>query len=193
MKELIESSKHFCILPWIHLHAWPDKTVMPCCVADSTKPVSEITDDASILDIMNSEEYKKMRLAMLNDEPYAACQRCYTLEDQGAWTLRKSQNAVRGMENVDLIEATNIDGSIDEFKMKYMDIRFSNLCNFKCRSCGPACSNLWGEEKLKQLDATTWLNKHGRDALITSNADGRFMDKLKPYLRDVEECYFAGG
>ena len=84
---------------------------------------------------------------MLNDERYEACARCYELEDNGTWTLRQSQNAVRGIDSIDLIEATNLDGSIDEFKLKYMDIRFSNLCNYKCRSCG--CSNLWGEEKIK--------------------------------------------
>lgn len=192
-KELIENSKHFCILPWIHFHAWPDKRVMPCCVADSNLPVSRINDEESILDLMNSDEYKYMRLAMLNDEPYEACNRCYSLEKSGTWTLRQSQNMVRGMDNIDLIEATNIDGSIDEFKMKYMDIRFSNLCNFKCRSCGPACSNLWGEEKLKIIAKDTWLHDHGREPLLTNNNDGMFMDKLRPYLNDVEECYFAGG
>ena len=29
--------------------------------------------------------------------------------------------------------------------------------------------------------------------LISNNEDGTFMDKLRPYLDDVEECYFAGG
>ena len=33
--DLIKSGKHFCVLPWIHFHAWPDGKVMPCCVADS--------------------------------------------------------------------------------------------------------------------------------------------------------------
>ena len=136
-KQLVKDSKHFCILPWIHFHAWPDKKVMPCCIADSDMPVSEVRSDQSILEMMNSQEYKEMRLKMLADEPVEACNRCYELENDGTWTLRQSQNAVRGMESEDLIECTNLDGSIDEFQMKYMDIRFSNLCNYKCRSCGP--------------------------------------------------------
>jgi hypothetical protein len=193
LKKCIKDSKHFCILPWIHFHAWPDRTVMPCCVADSKQPISEIADDKSILDIMNSEGYKDIRLKMLNDEPVSACQRCYDLESVGVWSLRQSQNTVRGQQSLDLVEATNNDGSIDNFKLKYMDIRFSNLCNFKCRSCGPGCSNLWGEEKLKIVGPDEWINRHGRDPLLTNNKDGTFMEKLKPYLSDVEECYFAGG
>jgi hypothetical protein len=196
LSKTAKQGKHFCILPWIHFHAWPDKRVMPCCVADSTMPVSEITDKVTILDMMNSEEYKKMRKAMLKDEPYEACRRCYELEDLGNWTLRISQNKVRDEKGdiLDIISATNEDGSIDDFKMKYMDIRFSNLCNFKCRSCGPGCSNLWGEEKLRIIGETEHISaRTGRATLISNNEDGGFMQKLKPYLADVEECYFAGG
>jgi hypothetical protein len=198
-KQLVKDSKHFCVLPWIHFHAWPNKQVMPCCVADSDAPVSELKEGESILDMMNSDEYKKMRNAMLNDEPYEACSRCYELEDNGTWTLRQSQNMVRGKDNIDMIESTNSDGSIDEFKLKYMDIRFSNICNFKCRSCGPACSNLHGEEKLKMIEEHVFITRFGHEddkkakTLISNNADGSFMDKLRPYLDDVEECYFAGG
>lgn len=198
-KQLVKDSKHFCILPWIHFHAWPNKNVMPCCIADSDMPVSKIKEEETILEMMNSDEYKKMRTAMLNDEPYEACRRCYELEDNGTWTLRQSQNMVRGMDSLDIIEDTGADGEIDEFEMKYMDIRFSNLCNYKCRSCGPGCSNLWGEEKLKMIEEHVFVTTFGEEGetkaktLRSNNDDGHFMPKLKEHLADVEECYFAGG
>ncbi len=193
-KQLVKKGKHFCILPWIHFHAWPDKRVMPCCVADSDKPVSKLDTDKSILDVMNSDAYKEIRRKMLNDEYVDVCRRCFELEDNGIWTLRQSQNLVRGEDNIDLVELTNEDGSIDEFKLKYMDIRFSNLCNYKCRSCGPGCSNLWGEEEIKRVGEVDFYSKFGtKKTLISNNEDGDFMPKLKPYLADVEEVYFAGG
>jgi len=193
-KQLVKDSKHFCILPWIHFHAWPDKKVMPCCIADSDMPVSEVRSDQSILEMMNSQEYKEMRLKMLADEPVEACNRCYELENDGTWTLRQSQNAVRGMESEDLIECTNLDGSIDEFQMKYMDIRFSNLCNYKCRSCGPECSNLHGEEEIKLVGLDEFERRFNRtETLVNCNDDGVLMDQLQDYLGDVQECYFAGG
>jgi hypothetical protein len=197
----VEDSKHFCVLPWIHMHAWPDDRIMPCCIADSAEPVAEYKAGDAIIDVMNSDEYKEMRKKMLADEPDARCQRCYDLEKVGTWSLRISQNTQQfttkkpenTRENITMLLDTQEDGGIEEFKMKYMDIRFSNLCNFKCRSCGPGCSNLWGDEKLKLVDETTWINRKGRETLLSVNADGSFMEALKPHLNDVQEVYFAGG
>lgn len=195
VENLVENSKHFCVLPWVHFHAWPDKRVMPCCIADSNMPVAEIKSDESIIQMMNSEEYKKMRLAMLDDEPVEACKRCYDLELMGTWTMRQSHNKRRGKEYADLIvDNTNKDGSLNEFTMKYMDIRFSNLCNMKCRSCGPSCSSQWAQEFLEERGSEVFQEYFGTTKIvINNNEDQTLMSKLKPYLADVTEVYFAGG
>ena len=48
VENLVKHGKHFCVLPWVHFHSWPDGRVMPCCVADSGMPVAEIKEDESI-------------------------------------------------------------------------------------------------------------------------------------------------
>lgn len=193
-EKLIHHGKHFCILPWIHFHAWPDGRVMPCCVADSNKPVATINEHESIIDMMNSDEYKKMRVAMLKDEPLQACQRCYDLELTGTWTLRQSHNTNQGVKILPEINATKEDGSIEDFKMRYMDIRFSNICNMKCRSCGPSCSSLWAQEYKDRYGEAKLKNRFNIEEIVVSNnQSGDFFEKLKPYLNDVKEVYFAGG
>lgn len=189
----VEKTKHFCILPWIHFHAWPDKRVMPCCMADSQKPVSS-TDKNSVLDIMNSDEYKEMRLKMLNDEKMDICSRCYSFEDYGIWSMRQSHNRNRTAELDQLLANTNEDGSISDFKLKYLDIRFSNICNFKCRSCGPACSSRWAEEHVQIHGKKSLKQYFNINKIVTSNNEkNNLLNKLQPYLLDVEEVYFAGG
>jgi hypothetical protein len=193
---VISETKHFCILPWIHFHAWPDKRVMPCCIADSNKPVSS-TDKDTVLDIMNSPDFNEMRLKMLNDEYVDVCKRCYDLEDMGIWSMRKSNNARRYEQSIDLVESTNTDGSINKFKLKYLDIRFSNICNMKCRTCGPGCSSRWADEFVKmqgksgKKDLKKFFNMDS--TVVNANDDGTLLTKLKPYLLDTEEVYFAGG
>ena len=193
--KLLKESKHFCVLPWVHFHSWPNGNVMPCCVADSEKPVSYIKSDESIIEMMNSEGFKELRRNMLEDKPSEICTRCYDLEALGTWTMRQSHNTRRGQEYVPLIDATGIDGDIKTFKMKYMDIRFSNLCNMKCRSCGPGCSSQWAEEYVKKPEGAEKLQKFFgmKSIVVNSNEDQVFMTKLKPYLKDVTEVYFAGG
>ncbi len=195
VEQLACKGKHFCVLPWVHFHAWPDSRVMPCCVADSTKPVSRVDRDQSILDMMNSEDFKEIRRKMLNDEPVDVCRRCYELEEIGVTTMRQSHNLRRGEEYADYIsQVTQPDGALHRFELKYMDIRFSNLCNMKCRSCGPGCSSLWAMEFKEKRGAETFKSCFpDQDVLVDNNPDGSFMAKLKPYLADVGEVYFAGG
>lgn len=194
-ESLVKNGKHFCVLPWVHFHAWPDGRVMPCCVADSNMPVTEISKDKSIIQMMNSDDYKKLRVAMMNDEPVEACKRCYDLEIMGTWTMRQSHNKRKGLEYVKYIsENTNEDGSLKKFEMKYMDIRFSNLCNMKCRSCGPGCSSQWAQEFFDERGVDVYEQYFKtRKIVVSNNEDMTFMKKLKPYLKDVTEVYFAGG
>jgi hypothetical protein len=195
VENLVKHGKHFCVLPWVHFHSWPDGRVMPCCIADSNKPVANINNNESVIQMMNSEDYKKMRTSMLNDEPVEACKRCYDLELMGTWTMRQSHNKRRGLDYVkDISETTKDDGEITEFKMKYMDLRFSSICNMKCRSCGPGCSSLWAQEFVDRMGTDEYEKYFGtRKIVINASEEMSFMNKLKPYLKDVLEVYFAGG
>jgi len=195
VENLVKNGKHFCVLPWIHFHSWPDGRVMPCCVADSNMPVANIKDDESIIQMMNSEDYKKMRTSMLNDEPVEACKRCYDLELMGTWTMRQSHNKRRGLDYVkDISETTKDDGELTDFKMRYMDLRFSNICNMKCRSCGPGCSSLWAQEFVDERGTEVYEQYFKTKKIVINAAEEmNFMNKLKPYLKDVSEVYFAGG
>ena len=178
-----KNSKHFCILPWLHFHAWPDGRVFPCCLAGSEKVFGNLSRE-SVSEIINSREFRELRLRMLNDQPSQVCRSCYELEaDANSYTLRKSslQSFSNRLSSVD--EMTNSDGSIKSFDMAYLDIRFSNICNFKCRTCGPDFSSSWQEE---------FRSKGESVGQIPIQIDGGF-EKIKPYLDRVEEVYFAGG
>jgi hypothetical protein len=195
IENLVKHGKNFCVLPWVHFHSWPDGKVMPCCVADSNMPVADIKNNESIIQMMNSKDYKKMRTAMLNDEPVEACKRCNDLELIGTWTMRQSHNKRRGLEYVDMISKnTSDDGTLSEFQMKYMDLRFSNMCNMKCRSCGPGCSSLWAQEFVDRVGKDVYEEYFKTKKIVINSAEEMgFMNKLKPYLKDVLEVYFAGG
>lgn len=194
-KDLLENNKAFCILPWIHMHVWPNGNAMPCCIADSNTPFGNVKK-SSIEEVWNSEDYKNLRKAMLNGEKLPVCRRCYELEDSTyIWTLRKNHNQWFGENHFDLVEKTNADGSINDYRMAYLDIRFSNICNMKCRSCGPELSSQHAKE-FKELYGThelaRMLQNDGKIVVNIAN-EQNFWQNLEKYLLDVEEVYWAGG
>jgi len=173
-------------MPWVHMHMWPAGYTYPCCMADPDLPIGN-TQNQSLQDIWNGPEMRELRMNMLQDKKSDICRRCYELEDSGVWTLRKSANENFKNHKVK-VEETSDDGSAGNVNLAYMDIRFSNLCNLKCRSCGPQFSSSWFEDH-KQL-----YGKLNHEKILKVRDDMlNFMDELEPLLDSVERVYWAGG
>ena len=73
-------------------------------------------------------------------------------------------------------------------ELKYWDFRFSNLCNFKCRSCGPRYSSAWvpDAKKLGYTDQEKVWSIENVDQQTN-------FDFLKEQVQHVQKIYFAGG
>jgi len=98
---------------------FPNGKIGPCCQisADYLKPVSELNNPKRFADLKT-------------DTPPAACSICINNEKIGVSSYR---DFFRG-------SATSAPG------LQFVDIRNTNLCNLKCRYCGPHFSNQWAEE-----------------------------------------------
>ena len=185
-KELLIDSKTFCMMPWLHLHAFPDGRAYPCCFALDQYPVGDLNKD-SMETVFNSKDMKKMRLNMLDDKPSRQCTKCYDQEKSGFFSLRLSSNKHFG-HNIGMVDNTNGDGSAD-YIIKYWDIRFSNLCNMACRSCGTWFSSNWYEDHKK---LTGKPPNHAKIMRVGRIADDIWEQMLKQF-EHVEQFYFAGG
>jgi hypothetical protein len=123
---------------------------------------------------------------MLAGTRCSECVSCYQAEDAGVNSFRQSVNRDYA-EFLNFADETKPDGSLDSMKLKYLDIRWSNICNFKCRSCSSTYSSSWATED----------NKHGDDKKVFIFAGGTNNDtlyeQLQPFIAEVKEIYFAGG
>lgn len=187
---LLTESKTFCMYPWIHLHAWPTGQAFPCCHAEA--PAGELgnTRTQTLTEIWNSPKQRQLRTDMLNETGNSACVRCYEQEKSGFFSGRQSANKHHGHQ-IERIKDTKPDGSLQQFEMTYWDIRFSNLCNLKCRSCGHIFSSQWYQDQAKLAggnwkERNTVLNYAGR-------TETDMWEQLEPHLDYVEQIYFAGG
>ncbi len=168
------------------MHLWPAGTTYPCCMSDPEFPIGN-TQEQSLQEIWNGEELRNIRMNMLQDKPSKECRRCYELEENGMSTLRTGSIG-NYAHHWDKVEATSDDGSAGDVNMAYMDIRFSNLCNLKCRSCGPQFSSSWFE------DHKAIYGKLNHPKILQVRDEMKsFMDELDPLLESVERVYWAGG
>jgi radical SAM protein with 4Fe4S-binding SPASM domain len=190
-KRLTESDT-FCMLPWTHMHAFPDGRAYPCCLSDYWHPVGDLRKN-TMEEIWNHDAYKTMRKNMLEDKPCKECAKCYEREEHGAFSMRNDANRNYG-HHIAEVDNTHEDGTNPEFKMRYWDVRFSNLCNMKCRSCSPVFSSQWYNDHIKLYgNVPDVLNRPmARIEYTTGDEDGMLaqMEEHIPYL---EQVYFAGG
>lgn len=185
----LKDNKVFCMAPWVHTHIWPNGDVYPCCMSDTNMPVANYKQDGDLKISWNSEKYKELRANMLAGKESKECNRCYEQEQYGKYNLRMQLNDDFA-HRYDLVEQTQPDGHLDNLELLYLDIRFSNICNLMCRTCGPDLSSQWG------VAVAAKYPDRKQPALIrieSSSKNREFWDDLSQYIENVERIYFAGG
>ena len=187
---LLTKSKTFCMYPWIHLHAYPTGEAYPCCHAEMGVGQVGNCRNQPLEEIWNNTNQRQLRMDMLTETPNPTCGRCYEQEKSGFFSGRQSANKHHG-HHIARVHNTEDNGQLDQFEMTYWDIRFSNLCNLKCRSCGHIFSSQWYQDQAK-LAGSDWKDKN-----TVLNYAGRtetdMWEQLEPHLDYVEQIYFAGG
>jgi len=190
-KQLLTESKTFCMLPWVHFNTNPNGDALPCCIAKPPThehfgfklPLGNTTK-SSMMEIVNSTRAKQLRLDMLTGIRNPMCSACHEQDDLNLISFRCDSNKKYAKHFDNAMATTDQDGSLSEFKMRYFDIRFSNICNFKCRTCGPDWSSQWEQENIKN---------NIYQYVIIKNDNKEFLKEIIDQIPNFEEAYFAGG
>ncbi len=180
---LLKQSKTFCIYPWIHLHAYPTGEAYPCCHAEMTVGQVGHCKEKTLEEIWRDQPMADLRHNMLHEIPSAACGRCYEQEQSGFFSGRRSANKHHGHHVKRLDDPA--------FRMTYWDIRFSNLCNLRCRSCGHIFSSSWYQDQAR-LAGPEWRGNNVPFS-YAGQTETDMWEQLEPHLEYVEQIYFAGG
>jgi len=131
-------------------------------------------------------------MQMLNNEVPPECEVCdKRLLNHDVY--RDYFNQMFGHKWEDVVVHTDWDG-YTTLKPISWDYRFSNLCNFKCRMCGPMLSSAWETEARKQNKIEPWMEKPVKRAIETFQKDvveQEFATAVEEHR--IEEVYWVGG
>lgn len=186
-KEWLVDSDTFCMYPWIHMQVHPDGETAPCCHARGE--IGNVKEN-TLSELWNSSRQKQLRCDMLNGRKNDMCVGCYEQEESGFFSGRQSANKHHG-HLVKRVHETQVDGTFEKFEMMYWDIRFSNLCNLRCRSCGHPYSSSWYKDQVA-LAGPEWA-KNNKPLLIAGKTTDDMWEQLFEHIDHVEQIYFAGG
>lgn len=189
----------FCVHPWSHLALNPDGTMWPCCHQRVTPAVlGNMETDDPIEVFTKGEVLSSIRKDMMENKWPDACHKCKYFEESGSKSPRMSANMnMRYTEEVynSVPDITNADGTLKSHKIRYWDLRWSNLCNMACVMCSPAWSSMWTQE-MKTLNKnydTSSLPNFGKYENVPKVEKVKRLEFVDKNIDDVECIYFAGG
>lgn len=197
-------NKSCCALPFIHVQSEPDGKIKLCCLAKNYvrdknhKPFNFGTD--KIETFFNSDYMKTVRKDMLNGVQVTDCKGCYEEEAAGGISQRQvyTQEWIQKDPSIadDIINSEHNDYAVDP-KVKYFDFRFGNMCNLKCRSCGPINSIqlLKESREIQHPDVRKFFlyNEHEIDNINDWYQTPMFMENLHSQKENIRQIYFTGG
>ena len=159
----------FCPAPWTSIYIDSTGSIDNCCISNN-RLGNAVTND--ILDIMSTEKNQLVKQQMLDGVLPAGCSGCI----RNNATTTSLRHYLLGI-NASVPLSVYNDNS---FKLNYLDIRWTNICNSACVYCAPAFSSKLAEE----------LN-------ILQVVDHQKITRIKEFLvdkiKDIETVYLAGG
>ena len=176
----------YCPMPFVTLAVNPNNWLTRCMM--SNKEMGPINKEG-----WSNEKFIKLRNNMLKgiwDE--RGCHSCWYKEKNGQKSRRNRW--VEAEENY--MGATGVyenNLKISRNTIKHLYMNFNNICNFKCRMCGPHFSNAWipDYKKMQQLNAPG-LQVDKFQAKQQIDVD-KFLHEFGPELGQLNGIWVTGG
>lgn len=171
-----------CVLAYTSLYVDPDGTVRPCCISKDFDDKLNFSDYDTIDEVFNSPQMVALRKDMDEGKKPSICDVCFKRGNQ----LKDNWNTMWGHK---LSDKTLINDDYTVNRLEYLDIRFSNLCNFKCRMCGPSLSSSWYDD-IVEIYGDGAKDMFKKFVTIGKDPVDKFTDEDLQY---IQHLYLAGG
>jgi MoaA/NifB/PqqE/SkfB family radical SAM enzyme len=184
----------FCVLPWVSLEASPIGTVRPCCLADD-----ELVDNegnkfslltADFAAIQNSDSMRTLRQQFLAGQTPQTCRKCWNEERAGRTSKR--------MHTLDRMKHMGLgsEWTADAKPLMFLDLKLGNICNLKCRICGPWSSSQFAAEDIKftsrEEQKTSYAYQMLREGAWPQE-NKSFWNEIDSVLNNIRYIEFTGG
>ena len=197
-----------CLAPWVHTYLSPQTERRMCCASrEPAQSFTQYIDTAAgtgtykpttLEAHWNSDHMRSVRVRMMANETLPECAVCNE-QLLNTDVYRSYFNRMFGHLRESVLAATDELGYTTALPVSW-DYRFSNLCNFKCRTCGDMLSSSWESEQrtnnsINWADPKNgWMQPAVRES-ITEFQDTQIESEFAAAVEQhrVEEVYWVGG
>ena len=158
-KQLDATGCGFCLAKWtqVTMHLGTGLTHSCHHPVQHKIPLRELRNNPSALH--NTRYKKRKRKEMLEGKRPQECNYCWNIEDNSnSFSDRVFKSSEPwSLDQMDKIKTSDWN---ENYNPRYVEVSFSNTCNFKCAYCGPQYSSKWVEEieKYGHYDTATRFN-----------------------------------
>jgi len=180
-----------CIAPFINLTIDPENNTSPCPYLGGGAWKFDKEKDPK--QIWKSSQFEKLRQSHLKGEKDPICQRCWNEEAVGKMSAR--QRFLKDYQNqIDQI-IQNIQNKTYMSGPTILTMKNGNICNLRCRTCGPKDSSVWIPE------AQSYVNKHPKklegtwfqSETFKKNWNNKQMEDLQTFNQNLIKVEHFGG
>jgi len=176
----------FCPAPWTGIY-YHENNVGPCHASIKLQKMSPT-------EYLNSDWLKNIKNELKEGIIPVNCSVCYNKERRGLKSTRQTSCIGIGKDPVkfpnDKVDPSKflVD---DPISIDRIELRASNLCNFKCRMCNADSSSEWQKEVEEHPILLNYTQFKFRD--FTNTSEGNFDELKKLSLDNVRTVCFTGG
>jgi len=205
---MMHKPENLCLAPWVHTYLSPQTERRMCCASrEPAQNFEQYIDTATgtgryipvtLEAHWNSEHMRSVRRRMMAGETLPECEVCNDrLLNTNVYRTYFTHLFQHKLPEV--FASTAEDGYTTMAPVSW-DYRFSNLCNFKCRTCGDMLSSSWETEQ-KQHDMVDYSNSKNNWMVpairqeISRYQDTQIEAEFSRAVEQhrVEEIYWVGG
>ncbi len=178
----------FCSAPWNSLHEGPNGLVSTCC---KTREPIGWSHKQTFEEMYNSNHIKKVRSQFLKGEQPEQCIECWRQEESGNPAGNRVMSNSAGHRTIDeLVEATDADGTLHKHMPEWLDLLWTNKCNFACLGCGPEISTTINNKAI--LNGVDFDDYH-TESINWDNANRNKIEYIIKHSDTIKTIHLNGG
>jgi radical SAM protein with 4Fe4S-binding SPASM domain len=180
-----------CIAPFINLTLDPEGNTSPCPYLGGGAWKFDKKQD--LVSMWQSEKFEDLRKSHLAGEQNKICQRCWNEEKINKISARQRILSDNKHKINDVITAIQSKAYLNGPEV--LTMKNGNLCNLKCRTCGPKDSSAWITEAKEYVEkypndlAMTWFNFES----YKKNWNNQQMSNLEVFNKNIKRIEHYGG